>query len=292
MVISFKEMGLRIQFGHRDCVKPDPGHEGFVVLDVGYIHLVAVDFCSCDCRYLMGSHEVQLLRRGWYPASVDSPKTCATFHLLDNFHAQTLQGKTTMYDFYTALERLTDATSVKPLDRYRQFLRMTREWRHLKMLKRGGRGHDPTGVNGTQAGDLAVRCPACPRPGINLPEGWENAPAAQKFLYYLFLALDACFRLKRRLVSNYIRDPGLGTGWSYFVVPEPYRQFLLTVTDQVEVRNLDQDIHVVLTMFCRSLPAVVWRHWITPTRNFPGVTARRGLGWGFARGTSSCNPMA
>lgn len=183
MVISLKEMGLRIQFGHRDCVKPDPGHEGFVVLDVGYIHLVAVDFCGCDCRYLMGSHEVQLLRRGWYPASVDSPKTCATFHLLDNFHAQTLQGKTTMYDFYTALERLTDATGVKPLDRYRQFLRMTREWRHLKCSSAAGEDMIQLGSMGPK---LAISLFAA-RPALDLESTSRKAGRTRQQLRNSFI---------------------------------------------------------------------------------------------------------
>lgn len=54
----------------------------------------------------------------------------------------------------------------------------------------------------------------------------------------LYLAIDACFRLKRKLVSNEQKDPGLGTGWSYFVEDGPYREFLKTVTDQDEVCNL------------------------------------------------------
>ena len=44
------------------------------------------------------------------------------------------------------------------------------------MLKRAGRGHDPAGVAATEPGDCAVECPACPHPGRNLPEGWEDAP--------------------------------------------------------------------------------------------------------------------
>jgi hypothetical protein len=56
-----------------------------------------------------------------------------------------------------------------------------------------------------------------------------------RFLYVLILALDACFRLKRRIVSSEKKDPGLGTGWGYFVEDEPYRKYLLTVTDQDEV---------------------------------------------------------
>lgn len=48
------------------------------------------------------------------------------------------------------------------------------------MLKRGGRGQDPTGADGTREGELAVECPACPRPGWNLPDGWENAPPEER----------------------------------------------------------------------------------------------------------------
>jgi hypothetical protein len=37
-----------------------------------------------------------------------------------------------------------------------------------------------------------------------------------RFLYALFVALDANFRLKRRDVSSEEKDPGLATGWSFF----------------------------------------------------------------------------
>jgi hypothetical protein len=51
-----------------------------------------------------------------------------------------------------------------------------REWQHLKMLKRTGRGHTISGSKGTQPGELGVICPACPHPGINLPPNWKDAP--------------------------------------------------------------------------------------------------------------------
>lgn len=59
---------------------------------------------------------------------------------------------------------------------------MIREWKHLKMMKRAGRGNEPTGVEGTRAGELAVECPACPRPGVNLPDGWENVNKDLKYV--------------------------------------------------------------------------------------------------------------
>lgn len=100
-----------------------------------------------------------------------------------------------MYDYYSALEKLTDNTGLqlgkvrnffeylframllmmkKIQDRYKSFMRVMREWRFLKMLKRGGRGHDATGIAGTGPGELAVLCPACPHPDINLPDNWES----------------------------------------------------------------------------------------------------------------------
>ncbi|KAK6966340.1 CxC2 domain-containing protein [Favolaschia claudopus] len=232
---SLKELGLRIQFGHADCPRPQAAHKNFVVLDVGGIHEVSVDFCGCERESEMGLHRTQLLRHRWFPATHDDPRSAATFRVLDMFQTQTLQAKTTAYDYYTMLEKLTAGAGDALPKRYREFLRVTRLYRHLLMLKRGGRGHAGSGVNGTTAGELAILCPACPRPGVNLPEGWEDAPPETRFIYVIFLALDACFRLKRRLVSSELRDPGLGTGWAYFVESEPYRQFLLTVTDQEEM---------------------------------------------------------
>ncbi|EEB88008.1 hypothetical protein MPER_14410, partial [Moniliophthora perniciosa FA553] len=89
----------------------------------------------------------------------------------------TLLGKITSYDYYQALEKLTDdsgAFSFK--DRYASFRRTIKEYRHLRMLKRGGRGNDgKQTIAETRPGELAVMCPACPREGINLPANWKTA---------------------------------------------------------------------------------------------------------------------
>ncbi len=53
-------------------------------------------------------------------------------------------------------------------------MRMLIQWWHLKLLKRGGHTHDVKGPEGTQLGDLAVLCPSCPHPGINLPPDWAQ----------------------------------------------------------------------------------------------------------------------
>ncbi|KAF7351520.1 CxC2 domain-containing protein [Mycena sanguinolenta] len=264
---SLRTLGLRVQLGHAPgdrCAHPQAGYGEFVVLHHNGIHTVNVDFCGCDSAH-RAEHYIQLLRAGWYPASDERPQTAATFQLLDEFHLHTLQAKTTAYDFYSVLERLTDNTGVKPPDRYQVFLRMARQYRHLLMLKRAGRGHDPSGVWGTAPGELAVLCPVCPDPKVNLPEDWEKAPPEDQFLYVLFLAIDACFRLKRRMISSEIKDPGLGTGWAYVTENPPYRHYLLSVTDQKEPLS------------------------IMPIQNSPGATARQALEWESVHDMNSCN---
>lgn len=184
MKIPLKSLGLRIQFGHppgEACLNPQAAYRDFIVLHDNLIHDVAVDFCACD-RANAGEPYVQLLRAGWFPATHERPQTAATFLALDKFHLHTLQAKTTAYDFYAVLERLTDSTGVKPPNRYQAFLRMARQYRHLLMLKRAGRGHDSSGVFGTGAGELAVECPVCPNPAVNLPEDWESAPAEDRWV--------------------------------------------------------------------------------------------------------------
>ena len=122
------------------------------------------------------------------------------------------------------------------------------------MSKRGGRAYDQTGVEGTSPGELAVLCPACPIPSVNLPPNWKSAGKEieyvhqlyalsspltypSRFLYYLILGIDACFQFKRRQVSNYKKDPELGPGFAYLVAWNSYKKYLRRFTDQAEVRS-------------------------------------------------------
>lgn len=94
-----------------------------------------------------------------------------------------MEGQVSAFEFYKAISRITDKTDLNPpRDRYPQFLRMSRQWRHLLQLKRSARGHQPDGAEGTKAGELAVLCPACPQPGMNLPAEIEEQRYARPFI--------------------------------------------------------------------------------------------------------------
>ncbi|TFY58980.1 hypothetical protein EVJ58_g6064 [Rhodofomes roseus] len=225
---TLKNLGLRIQLGHppgERCPNPKAAfNDDFVILDTTGIHRVALDFCDCTQKQQL---PVQLMRARLFPATVTNPKTAATYRLMEHFHLLRTQSKISAHEFYQCLARQTE--NVEPqesADRYSALLRMTREWSHLKMLKRAGRGHDPTGAAGTLPGECAVECPTCPQPEKNLPSDWKTAPKGKSWLYRLFVGLDANFCLKRKKVSTNQVDPGLNKGYAYFVEDTKYKAFL------------------------------------------------------------------
>ncbi|KAJ3765551.1 hypothetical protein FB446DRAFT_709371 [Lentinula raphanica] len=185
-----------------------------------YRPLDVVEYCSCPNQFLAGEYWQQLLRHRWFPATHIDPQTAATYQVMNMFHVLTLQGKVTMYDFYAGLEKMTDNAALIT----------------LPMAKRSGRGNDAErGLAETRSGELGIKCPACPRPDVNLPANWKEAPPKKRYLYWIFFAIDACFRLKRRLVSSEARDPDLDVGGSYFTEDSQFREYLREVTDQQEM---------------------------------------------------------
>ncbi|RXW12097.1 hypothetical protein EST38_g13758 [Candolleomyces aberdarensis] len=238
---SLKSLGLRIQLGHpigERCLRPNTAWgDDFIIIDCDQIHTVGLDYCGCG-QSSEGQVE-QLLKRRLYPATVVNPKTAATFRVLETFELLQYESKLSAYEYYQTLARLTDNTGLHaPKDRYPTFLRIVHQWRHLKLLKRTGRGHDPVrGVSETRPGECALLCPPCPHPGINLPEGWEKVDQSLKFLYALNIALDACFRMKRKDCSSEAADPGLSKGFAYVVEESAFQEYLKKHEKETEPKS-------------------------------------------------------
>jgi hypothetical protein len=181
----------------------------FVIIDNNGFHEVGVDFCACGNT--LATHVDQLLQARLFPATVSEPRTALTFNTLKTFELLSYESKASVFEFYSTLSRLTDNTGTRrpkvritnfrlglvfvdkyaEKDRYPIFLRVVREWRHLKMMKRAGRGHDPGGIAATALGECALLCPACPHLGKNMAPGWEDAPENER--YMLACPLDCRF---------------------------------------------------------------------------------------------------
>ncbi|KAJ7853723.1 hypothetical protein B0H14DRAFT_3085596 [Mycena olivaceomarginata] len=224
--LSLKSLGLRIQLGHsrnRRCpgtlakrvlegAMPNNARrvrDDFCIIHTNSIHEVGLEFCSCGAAE---DHDVQLLRAWLYPATMTNPATAATFAVLRDFHLLSLEAKCSAHHFYNKLACQTNNSGVfQPC-----------------MLKQAGRGHATDGIPGTKPGECTLLCPACPQPWKNLPEdgSWRNAPREKCFLFALFLALDAKFRMKRKDVSTEADDPSLGNGIAFFSQVDAYMKHL------------------------------------------------------------------
>ncbi|KAJ3529892.1 hypothetical protein NMY22_g8804 [Coprinellus aureogranulatus] len=235
-----RTLGLRIQLGHPPgetcCVPYRAYNDDFVIIDCDMIHSVALDYCQCG--HTAKSQTEQLLEHRLYPATIVNPKTAATFRALELFEMLQYECKLTPYEFYNAISHLTDNTGLQePKDRYPSLLRMVHEWRHTRLLKRSGKGHDPGGANSTKEGECAVLCPPCPHPGINMPDDWEDEPEETRYIHSLNVGLDANYRLKRKDVSNDEADPGLSKGFAYFVNDKPFKKLLKKHEDDTEPKS-------------------------------------------------------
>ncbi|KAF8182181.1 hypothetical protein K438DRAFT_1975719 [Mycena galopus ATCC 62051] len=124
----------------------------------------------------------------------------------------------------------------------RAFRHIVRQYRMTLMMKRAGRGHDPSGVKGTAQGQLALQCRMCPQDGKNLPDGWDKIdwdkmPKDLRYKYFLFLAQDCNFRLINRNVGSAAKDPIVGDGLGYFVNHARYTEYLRKHVSEEEISS-------------------------------------------------------
>ncbi|KAL0570776.1 hypothetical protein V5O48_011179, partial [Marasmius crinis-equi] len=226
---SLGEMGLIVQLHHTSgiCTHPKECYRHLLVLHSNGIYRINLRFCGCSKAL---PQHIQLLQRRLYPTNVRKGRisTVVTFEYLESLQIHTLTTKASVYDFYRAIERLTDNRGLTvPKSRYRQLLRAIRQWRHLKLLLRAGKGQAALDVDSSPESTLTLKCPSCPHPGINLPVGWEHlVGGVNGYLYRLCLCLDANFRLKQQAVSSHSRDPALCDGQGYFVGRKGYEDWI------------------------------------------------------------------
>ncbi len=111
-------LGLVVNLGHgrRQC----PVSEGRMprtmqIIDSNGVFSMKVQFCACSrATGVAADQYIQLIRAGWFPATMRVPQTAVTFRCLDDFGHKSNQGKLTGYDYYNSLMHRTDNTELDP----------------------------------------------------------------------------------------------------------------------------------------------------------------------------------
>ncbi|KAI0915315.1 hypothetical protein AcV5_003820 [Taiwanofungus camphoratus] len=186
-------------------------HQMMVVVNTSGIHQLPIHWCGCVNA---PHHEDQLLDMGLYPVSHRRIKTCFTFKVLNDFLLENLKCKTSALNFYSRLRRVTNPVFPQAVpDQYQQFLRVTRQWSHLKDLMQHGFGYPSREQPGE--GDLAFFCPACPQPGVNLDPDWKEH--SDQLVYTRGFMMDGNFSAEHLKMRRPRNDVEITDGTGFFV---------------------------------------------------------------------------
>ncbi|KAK0483059.1 hypothetical protein EDD18DRAFT_1084378, partial [Armillaria luteobubalina] len=205
-------LGVHLALGHDEgdaC--PCTISSVLQVINVDSIHQLTVNYCNC--RKALPCWQ-QLLHAHLFPSTVMEPQIVATFCSLEVFQLLSFMSKVMGYKFYHILARLMDNTGTTTPTIMSAWMHMIREWRHLKLLK-------PI----LQSGTLVVQCPACPWPGLNMPEGWQSDPE-NPCVHTFFLAINANFCLVQFHASNGQKDPSLNQGAAFLIEQEVFHRHI------------------------------------------------------------------
>ncbi|KAI6023234.1 hypothetical protein BKA83DRAFT_40676, partial [Pisolithus microcarpus] len=168
---------------------------------------------------------LDLLRQRLFPASISKPQTAFTLGVLDHFLIDALECKTSAMSFYQKLKRFTNnAFPERVLDRYRELMRVSQLWRDLKHRKWFGFGHDIEQDPGD--GGLALFCPACPQPGVNLPADWKVHLTAFRDTTMRQYVIDGNFTAQHMKMNKPELDVALSDGKGFMVAQVPLQAFL------------------------------------------------------------------
>ena len=76
-----------------------------VIIDISRVHQLVVSWCCCQDA---PDHCTQLFEYSLFPASTSQPSTAFTFAVLEYFHVDAVECKTSASNFFNKLRRLTD----------------------------------------------------------------------------------------------------------------------------------------------------------------------------------------
>lgn len=161
--------------GRGDIPAGDSFNNPYVrVVHTNGIHHLALVYCNCQGRE---ATHCDIMAQSLIPTSFTRYQTLFTHAVLDDYRITSLECKASAYQYFQKIKRHTSAMFPDTVPNlYHELRRMSRIWRWLKKLKWAGFGHKTTDTTEAAPGELAIFCPACPQPGLNLSKTWDQDP--------------------------------------------------------------------------------------------------------------------
>ncbi|KAF8949803.1 hypothetical protein BDZ97DRAFT_1609005, partial [Flammula alnicola] len=195
-----------------------------VVVHTNGVHHLPISLCSCPSAPDLIT---QYLQMGFYPSTYKQIETVFTFQVLDDYRLENLECQTSCHHYYSKLRWMTNSifpTSVP--DRKRELARAERQWRNLKEWKWFGFGHTDAIPGDT---DLALFCPTCPQPGVNLPDNWKDDEYQWK--YFRSFVVDGNFVAAHQQQLRTTDDIWIKDGEGFMTRRAPYFDHLRCTTE-------------------------------------------------------------
>ncbi|KAN0136253.1 hypothetical protein V8E53_006113 [Lactarius tabidus] len=180
-------------------------------------------FCICPNAV---SRDEQLLHAGLFPSSRKQIETAFTFSVLDDFLVDNLECKTTAQQYYSKLQHITNRMFPDHFSNlYKQLQQASRQWRDLQNRMQSGLGHQH-GNEPFKYGSMAIFCPACPQPGINLPVDWQDRYTSNQLIRTFIM--DGNFSAEHMKCRTTEAETPLSAGMAFMTDPNSYKAHLNT----------------------------------------------------------------
>ncbi|KAI0691552.1 hypothetical protein C8Q76DRAFT_771966 [Earliella scabrosa] len=225
--VTTSDIGLVLYGGHggRRCPRISREPREMVIVHERGVMKIRMSFCesSDQLRELLMPEPVQLIQMGLYPASWKRPRTAFTLKVMRAYHLLSLQAQTSALDFYNYLRRTTDNVDPDSVpDRYRELLASMREFSFLRACKRAGQ----VPSRNMAPRSLAVLCPACPQPAMNMRPGWTARAQRYSYLDALFYGIDGNYHQHQRKKATDKDDIPLTMGAAYYAHEQDFETYV------------------------------------------------------------------
>ncbi|KAF9541839.1 hypothetical protein CPC08DRAFT_650444, partial [Agrocybe pediades] len=211
------------------------------VLHTTGIHHIALVTCTCQ-----GEHHIptDLIGAGFMPSSFKRIRTLFTAALLDDYRLCNLEMKSSAYQYYNVLRRITNPLApADVVNVYDEFRRMTRLWRWMKKLKWAGYGHNQKNPLQAARGELANFCVACPQDGKNLPPDWRQR--SEQWMYRHTYVADGNFKANHVRSSKPDSDVWLMDGTGMAPNRHDYTEYLLRAKNKNTATACENKFHAI-----------------------------------------------